>query len=163
MTDLSNVHDTSGGQEMGGYDALPAGEYVACLAKSERREAKAGNGNAYINMEFEVTDGPAKGRRFFGMLNLWNQNAEAVEIANRELNSICNACGKLRSSVGSSEELHGIPMIVKLTVKDDQQYGPKNVIKGYKPLNSMQGGPARVAGNAAGDGQTSAPWRKSAS
>lgn len=163
MTDLSSVHDTSGGGEMGGFDALPAGEYVACIAKSERRDAKSGNGNAYINLEFEVADGPLKGRRFFTMLNLFRPDDEAKEIANRELNSICNACGILRASLRDSTQLHGIPMRVKLTVKDDAQYGAKNVVRSYAPLNAMQGGPARVAGNAAGDGQTSAPWRRSAS
>ena len=163
MTDLSSVHDTSGGQEMGGFDVLPAGEYVACIAKSERREAKAGNGNAYINLEFEVQDGQLKGRRFFGMLNLWNSNSEAVDIANRELNSICAACGMLRASLRDSTQLHGIPMRVRLGVKDDAQYGPKNTIKGYSALNYMHGGARQVAGNAAGDGQTSAPWKRTAS
>lgn len=158
MASLGGNYDASNGETMGDTSVLPTGEYVAAIVKSERREAKAGNGNAYINLEFEVQDGPAQGRRFWTMLNLWNNNDTAVEIAQRELNSICQAIGKLR--VSDTEELHSIPMIVKLGVKTDS-YGEKNVTKGYKPLNG--GGASRQqtqTGNKSSGG--SAPWRRSA-
>lgn len=160
MASFGSTYDASNGETMGATDALPAGEYIAAIVKSERREAKAGNGNAYINLEFEVQDGPAQGRRFWTMLNLWNTNSTAVEIAQRELNSICQATGRLR--VDDSEDLHGVPMIVKLGVKSDS-YGEKNVTKGYKPLNgsgtSRQQG-QQQSGSTSNGG--SAPWRRSA-
>lgn len=156
MADLGGSYDASNGETMGDTSALPAGEYVAAIVKSERREAKAGNGNAYINLEFEVQDGEAQGRRFWTMLNLWNTNSTAVEIAQRELNSICQAIGKLR--VSDTEELHGIPMLVKLGTKEDS-YGVKNVTKGYKPLSG--GGGARTQQQSSGGG-SNAPWRRQA-
>ena len=52
-----------------------------------------------------------------------------VEIAQRELNSICHAVGKLR--VADTEELHGIPMKVKLGFEKDN--AERNEPKGYKP------------------------------
>jgi hypothetical protein len=155
MANLSG-YDASNGETMDTRDVLPAGEYVACIVKSERREAKTA-GNAYINLEFEVQDGDQKGRHFWAMLNLWNSNEQAVQIAQRELNSICHAVGKLR--IDDSEELHGIPMRVSLKVDDNAQYGKQNRTTGYKPLN---GAGQRIAGNASGDGPTSAPWKRSA-
>lgn len=160
MASFDGMYDATGGETMGDTSVLPAGEYVAAIVKSERREAKAGNGNAYINLEFEVQDGDKQGRRFWTMLNLWNSNSTAVEIAQRELNSICQAIGRLR--VGDSEELHGVPMIVKLGVKSDS-YGEKNVIKGYKPLSAGISRPsagAQMQQQSSGGGN--APWRRSA-
>jgi len=162
MAQLDNGYDATGGETMGDSSALPAGEYTAALVKSERKEAKANNGNAYINCEFEVTTGQNQGRRFWTLLNLWNSNSQAVEIAQRELNSICNAVGKLQ--VGDTEELHGIPMMVKLSVKKDEGYGEKNEVKSYKPLNSAgamnQGNQnTNQQGNAGG---SSGPWKNNA-
>lgn len=155
MANLGGTYDASGGQTMEERDVLPAGEYVAKIVKSERKEAKAGNGNAYINLEFSVDEGPMDGRRFWTMLNLWNSNSTAVEIAQRELNSICHAVGKLR--VSDTEELHGIPMRVKLKVKEDS-YGAKNEVTSYKPLNSAPS----AAQSSAGSSQKQPPWSKTA-
>ena len=146
MVDFGGTYDASNGETMETRDALPAGEYIAVIAKSEKRGPND-KGNSYVNLEFEVTDGAASGRRFWSMLNLWNSSAEAVEIAQRELNSICHAVGRLR--VNSSEELHGIPMRVTLGQKTDS-YGTKNVVKGYKPLNGASASSAPAA-QASGD------------
>lgn len=155
MAELGN-YDATGGEMMGDRSALPAGEYVAAMVKSDKKDAQAA-GNAYINCEFEVMDGPAKGRRFWTMLNLWNSNAQAVEIAQRELNSIMHACGRLR--VSDTQELHGIPMRIKLRVKTDS-YGEKNLVSSYKSLNeSPVGGVQQSAPQASGGNK---PWQRSA-
>ena len=148
-------YDATGGDTMETRDALPAGDYMAAMVKSDRKEAKTA-GNAYINCEFEVQDGEYQGRRFWTMLNLWNSNTQAVEIAQRELNSIMHACGKLR--VDDTEELHGIPMMVSLKVEDNDKYGAQNRVKGYKPLNS--GGAVSQQQN--GGAAQSKPWLRSA-
>lgn len=154
-------YDANGQQGMAERDALPPGEYPAAICKADRKEAKSGNGNAYVNLEFEVTDGPMKTRRFWSMLNLWNDNPQTVEIAQRELTSICHATGRLR--VGDTDELLGIPMLVKVDVKTDS-YGTKNVVKGYKPLNGApmnQGQQHRPQGGIGGAGQTNVPpWQR---
>ena len=155
MANLGAVYDASNGEQMGDHSVLPAGEYLAAIAKSEIRDAKTA-GNRYINLEFEVMDGVARGRRFWTMLNLWNSNAQAVEIAQRELNSICHAVGKLR--ISDTEELHGLPMLVKVGVKSDS-YGEKNDVKGYKP--AAGGAPVQqqpLSQQAAASGPRSGPW-----
>lgn len=158
MAQLGATFDATQVEPQGDRSVLPAGEYIACIVKSEVRDAKTA-GNRYINLEFEVFDGQAKGRRFWTMLNLWNSNAQAVEISTRELSSICHAAGKLR--VSDTEELHGIPMLVKLAVKTDS-YGEKNEVKGYKPMNggaptASASAPA-AAPKAAAGGVARGPW-----
>ena len=151
-------YNAEGQEGMSERSALPAGEYVAAICKAERKEAKT-QGNAYVNLEFEVKDGPLSGRRFWSMLNLWNSNVQAVEIAQRELTSICHATGRLR--VNDTDELLGIPMLVKVGVKTDS-YGEKNEVKSYKPLNGA--GPVQQpsAGSGGGNAGTAnvPPWQR---
>ena len=157
MANLGGAYDATGGDTMDTRDTLPAGEYVAALVKSERKEAKSGNGNAYINCEFEVQDGEHQGRRFWSMLNLWNGNATAVEIAQRELNSMMHACGKLR--IEDTEELHGIPLIAKLKVEQRDGYDPQNRVTAFKPLSAGTSGGGQAAQGATGGGAVR-PWQK---
>lgn len=145
-------YDASNGKTMEERDALPAGEYVAALVKSDKKGPND-KGNSYINCEFEVQEGPHQGRRFWTRLNLWNSNSQAVEIAERELNSIMHACGKLR--VDDSEELHGIPMRITLGVKTDPQYGDQNTIKKYASLNSAPSASGQSSGSTGG---AKKPW-----
>ncbi|GAA6176907.1 DUF669 domain-containing protein [Sulfitobacter pacificus] len=153
MANLGDTYDASNGETMETRDALPAGDYVAALVKSDKKGPND-KGNSYINCEFEVTDGEAKGRRFWTMLNLWNSNSQAVEIAQRELNSMMHACGKLR--ISDTEELHGIPMQIKLGVRTSDQYGAQNDVKGYKPLNAAPA--TQQSQQQQGDAQ-SGPWK----
>lgn len=157
MAQLGGSYE-AGNETMETRDALPAGEYIAAMVKSE---AKGPNdkGNSYINCEFEVQEGELQGRRFWTMLNLWNSNTQAVEIAQRELNSIMHACGKLR--VEDTEELHGIPMRVSLKVENDEKYGAQNRVKGYKPLNSA-GGSTGQQSQGGSQSSGNAPWKRSA-
>lgn len=158
MAQLDGGYDATNGEMMNERSALPAGEYTAAMVKSDRTQAKSNANNSYIACEFEVTEGQFQGRRFWTNLNLWNSNSQAVDIAQRELNSIMHACGRLR--VNDTEELHGIPMRVKLKVKTDGQYGDKNEVANFAPLNAAPGGQQQQTGQASGGG--SAPWKKSA-
>jgi len=97
---------------LGDYTALPAGEYIANIIKSEYKATKAKTGH-FIELQLKLLAGKSKGRVLYERLNLDNPNPIAVEIANKALNSICQACEKV--GVEDTEELHGIPM--KLTLK----------------------------------------------
>jgi hypothetical protein len=110
------------------YTVMPAGDYVACIVSSEVKHTKAGTGR-YINFSIEIIDGPFSGRRVFDLVNLWNPNPKAVEIAQRTLASICQAAGIV--SPTDTSELHNIPLGIKLTVDPDTGWGEKNRIKKY--------------------------------
>ena len=138
MANLDGGYDATGGETMGDRTILEPGEYTAALVKSEKKGPND-KGNSMIACEFEVTDGEKQGRRFWSNLNLWNTNSMAVDIAQRELNSIMHACGKLR--IADTEELHGIPMRVTLKIEKGGakagggNYDDANRPTAFKPLN----------------------------
>ena len=108
---------------------IPAGDYIMAIVKTEFKQTKAKTGH-FLSTHFKVQDGEYKGRMVFTNLNLDNPNPVAVEIANKELNSICQACGL--EGVEDSDELLNIPM--KVTVKvspGDSQWPPSNETTGY--------------------------------
>jgi hypothetical protein len=151
MANLGATFDATAVEPAAGRAALPAGEYLAAIAKSGVGPTKAGNGTK-AELEFEVLDGAHKGRRFWVTLNLKNPNAQAQEIALRELSAICHAVGKLR--VTDTDELHSIPMKVTLAIETDSQFGAKNVAKSYKPTT----GAAPSSPGAGGATKPRGPW-----
>lgn len=138
------------------FDLLPAGWYVAEATASEMKETKSRNGH-YLEIEWTITEGSAKGRRVWSRLNLDNPNATAVEIAQRDLSAICRATGVMR--VGDSSELHGKPIRVKVKVrKGTDGYDDTNEVAGYKPReDAPTTGAAPSGGNGGGGG---APWAR---
>jgi len=128
MAMLPSVFQTEGKGSMG-FDVMPAGWYEAEVVKSELKTTKAGNGK-YLSLQLKIIDGEYKGRFVFANLNLVNPNQTAVEIAEKELATLCRACGL--DTIEDSAELHGIPIGVKLGVKPETaQWPAKNEIKGY--------------------------------
>lgn len=135
------------------FEPLPAGTYQAQITKSELLPTKAGNGH-YLKLEFTVLDGPdgTVGRKTWTNLNLDNPNKTAVEIAYSELSAIAHAVGK-PGKIGDSEELHGTPLEIDVTVREDDsgKYAPQNEIRGYRPVK---------AGTPAASGGSVPPWAK---
>ncbi|MGC1276557.1 MAG: DUF669 domain-containing protein, partial [Planctomycetaceae bacterium] len=93
------------------FDPIPAGEYLCVLTASEEKPTKAGTGS-YLELEFEVLDGPFKGRKLWDRLNLSNPNETTVKIARARLSAICRAVGVLEPK--DSCELHDLPLLVKV-------------------------------------------------
>ena len=128
MVALNKQYNSEDNNDTGeGFDAIPAGEYVAMIVKSEWKR----DGDM-LAFQFKITEGDYKKRVLFSNLNLVHSNPTAVKIANQALNKICKACDKL--DVEDSDELHGIPMIIKVSCDPKSDY-PNN-IKDYKKLES---------------------------
>lgn len=136
--------------------ALPAGTYRAHITASEVKPTKNQTGK-YLQLEFTVLDGDFKGRKFWERLNIQNTNQTAQEIAQRTLSAICHATGVLKLT--NSQQLHHIPVTVKLTVKQDAGYEPRNEVKGYEKAEG--GAPATAATTSAPPASAAAPaWAK---
>lgn len=140
------------------YDIIPAGWYNAELVESEVRTAKSGNGE-YISLQFALLDPPFVNRRVFVVLNLWNTNAEAVRIANQQRMELLSAVG--RPTAQTTEELYGIPLMIKLAVRKDPNgvYEDRNDIKGFKPAAGAAPRPAGATRPAA-PAAARKPWEK---
>lgn len=124
-------------EDMGSFEPIPAADYNVKVVESEMcltKKAQEADNPAlgqYLKLKMEVMDGKFKGRTLFRNLNLVNSSAQAVEIAQKELASICKAVGLV--TIQDSGELHDKPMQAKVVVKPgDANYGPKNEVKNYK-------------------------------
>ncbi len=115
MAKLDNAFDSGQHDDMNdGFDPMPKDDYLSKIAASEIKETSKKNGK-YIKFEFLVLQGEFKGRKFWTNINIQNPNPVAVEIAQKELATICRACGK--GAIQDTQELHEIPLMVKLKVK----------------------------------------------
>jgi len=132
----ANTEDNNQGADS--FEAIPAGEYLAQITKSEMKANKAKTGH-FLLLIHTIIEGKHKGSSIFVRLNLDNPNPKAVEIANKELNSICQACEQ--EGVEDSEDLHGIPMCIKVAVVPASANWPaSNDIKKWSPEAEYEGG-----------------------
>jgi len=63
--------------------------------------------NGMLVLSLQIIDGEHRGDEGTYRLNLYHDNAKTVEIANRQLSSVCHVTGKIDAK--ASEELHNIP------------------------------------------------------
>lgn len=139
------------------FEPIPNDKYRAMVIESEIKPTKNGTGH-YLQLVWEVLDGDFKGRRIWDRLNISNQNKQAEEIAQRTLSAICRAVGVMQ--VRDSQQLHQKPAYIKVVVKQDTGYEPRNDIKGYEPVD----GAASIAPAPAAAPAASAPaWARKAS
>lgn len=134
-----------------GFDPIPAGKYLAIITESEMKPTKAGTGQ-YLQLTFQVLDGPYKGRLVWARLNLDNPSDMAVKIARAELSSICRAVGVLAPK--DSLELHDLPLTITVGCMKRGDTGEMtNEIKGYE--SRQQAAPASVAATG-----STPPWKR---
>lgn len=119
--DASQVKDSE-------FEALPAGEYRAVIAASERKKTKDG-ASELLQVRLQIVDGPFKNRTVIDRFNLWNKNPEATTIAQQQFKKVCEALNIIKPA--DSSALHMKPLMIKLAVKE---YNGKdqNEVKGYK-------------------------------
>lgn len=121
------------------FDVLPAGDYDVVIVNTEKKPTKAGDG-AYLELTLQVCNGPHQNRKLFDRLHLWNASEKAVAIARGTLSAICRAVNRLNP--GDSVELHNLPGLrCKVAVKEDQQRGKYNEVKGYKDRHTQAAAP----------------------
>jgi len=135
------------------FEPIPAGKYLAVITETTMKPTKNGGGQ-YLELTFQILDGPCKGRLVWARLNLQNANATTVQIARQELSSICRAVGVM--TPGDSVELHNIPLVITVKIKKRDDNGePANEVKGYakREANPASATPAQAT-------TTTPPWRR---
>jgi hypothetical protein len=111
------------------FEPIPAGKYLSVITESEMKPTKNGSGQ-YLQLSFQILDGPFKGRFVWARLNLNNSNPTTVQIARQELSAICRAVGVM--TPGDSVELHNIPLVITVKLKKRDDTGEMtNEVKGY--------------------------------
>lgn len=155
MAQLHRDFDATDVPDADPFEVLPDNTLLtAVLDKSEMKPTKNGSGS-YLSVEFVVIEGKYEGRRFFDRLNLDNPNEQAVKIAERALSALCHATGKLK--VSDSDELHGIPVRIKLGIDPAKgEYPARNKIKTYLPVDEAPKADPKPSTGA----KPAAPWGK---
>lgn len=126
--DLTNV-------EVGNFDVIPAGEYVAQIQKSELVDTKDGTGK-YIKTSWKITDQVQNGRVFFSNFNIMNKSDKAVQIGMAQLKSLLMCAGSQGFVLKDPADLVGLECLVKLKIRTSDQYGDQNEVASFKKANS---------------------------
>lgn len=141
-------------QSTNSFEPLPAGWYTATIAGAELKSTKAGTGQ-FISVKYNI-DGPThNGRVVFGNINIRNPNQTAEEIGRQQLGEIMRATGL--AQVQDTDQLIGGQLQIKLTVKESEQYGASNEVKGFKAAGNAPAAPATAP---AATGKAAPPWAK---
>ena len=128
MADLQSF-DANTIEPTTGFEPVPAGKYLSVITDSEMKQTKSGTGK-YLELTFQVIEGPHKNRLLWSRLNLDNPSEQAVTIARGELSAICRAVGVMQPK--DSVELHNIPLAITVKCKRRSDTGEMtNEIKGY--------------------------------
>jgi hypothetical protein len=135
------------------FEPLPAGWYTAVVNGAEIKATKAGTGQ-YIAIRYDITGPTHQGRVVFGNLNIKNPNPKAEEIGRQQLGELMRAIGL--STVQDTDQLIGGQLMIKLDVRESEQYGASNDVKGFKSTGSA---PPKAA-PAAASGKAAPPWVK---
>ena len=138
------------------FEPLPAGWYTAVVNAAEIKNTKAGTGQ-YIAIRYDITGPTHQGRVVFGNLNIKNPNPKAEEIGRQQLGELMRAIGL--STVQDTDQLIGGQLMIKLDVRESEQYGASNDVKQFKSSGSAP--PAAGAKVApAASGKAAPPWVK---
>jgi hypothetical protein len=111
-------------------EKLPRGWYPAVILESEIIPTSKQDGFRLM-LTYQVIDGPAKGRKITKGYNIDNPSAQAVEIAMKEIKTICVCIGH-HAPMSRTEELYNRPLQIFVVDQKDSDY---NDIKGYKDIN----------------------------
>jgi hypothetical protein len=129
--DARNVEPTAD------FEPIPSGKYLAMIVSSETKPTKSGNGS-YLQLTFQILDGPFKNRLLWARLNLVNANATTVQMAQAELSAICRAIGVMAPN--DSVELHNLPLLITVRCKKRADTGEvQNEIRGYAKKEAVNG------------------------
>ena len=131
------------------FAPVPAGWYLASIHSAEVKQTKAGNGQ-YIKVRYDLVGGEHANRVVFANLNLKNPNEVAQNMGRQQLGEIMRAIGL--PTIQDTDQLVGGVLEIKLSVRDDPQWGTSNEVKGFRASNHSAPAPApKVAANA--------PWK----
>lgn len=167
MANISNLYNPEA-EAQADFSAIPTGEYPAVIVDSDMKPTKKNDGQ-YLELVHEITAGDFKGRKVWGNLNLDNPNAQAVEIANRQMASIREATGVMNPT--DSQQLHYKPMVIRVefipagTTQKNGYVTTKdaNEIKAWKKAEgAVVSQPAQQPAANQATGTTTPPWQRNA-
>lgn len=127
------------------FEPIPAGKYLAIITESGMKATKNGSGS-FLELTFQVIEGPYKNRLLWSRLNLDNPNKQAVEIARAQLSAVCRAIGVMQPK--DSLELHNLPLQITVKCKKREDNDEiTNEIRAYAKKEAATGQPQQETTN----------------
>lgn len=150
------------------FSPMPAGAYTVEITKAEVKDLASGNGTG-LKVEMTVIDPEQYAKRkVWANLNIRHSNAQAEQIGQAQLSSLCRAVGI--PVLADSDQLFQKILRVRLKIKPAQGgYEAGNDVTAYEALGAGSTGLApsaqRPAANtaaapSAGAPKAAAPWAK---
>ena len=133
------------------FELLPAGWYLSTIHSAEVKPTKSGDGQRLV-IRLHIVGGEHANRVIFANLNIRNPKEKTQNIAREQLGEIMRAIGL--PTIQDTDQLVGGTLEIKLSVRDDPQWGVSNEVKAFRAANSSApvAAPApKVAANA--------PWK----
>lgn len=124
-------------------EPIPAGWYATIISGTKIKPTKNGTGRIF-EVEHTVAEGEGKGRKVWSRFNIRNDSAEAERIGKEQLSALCHATGVLKFR--QPEQLHGKRCLVRVIVKQDPGYEPRNEVKAWKEYAPLSAAPVAAAG-----------------
>ena len=139
------------------YEPVPEGWYMATITSAELKDTANGTGQ-YIKLRYDITGPAHQGRVVFGNINIRNASAKAEEIGRQQLGDIMRAIGIPR--VTDTDQLIGGNVQIKVSIRQSEQYGAQNEIKGWKAINGSAPSALAAPAAPASNGKAAPPWAK---
>ena len=111
-----NVEPSSGERQI-----LPEGWYRALIIKTEQKPVKDSDDKKFFLAMTMQLQSVETGQTYEGVVNrfnLWNDNPEAVRIAQGDLSKLCHVLRVF--DITNTEQLHNIPFQIKVTHQTDK-------------------------------------------
>jgi len=132
MANIGKFSATEHDTEQRDYENLPDGIYALEVTQSEVAATAKGDGTI-LKLRYGVIEPEDfKNRLIFGNITLENPNAQAQEIGQKQLASLCRAIGL--SEIEDSEELHFQRFVAKVGLSKERKVGDKV----YSPRNEVK-------------------------
>jgi hypothetical protein len=134
--------------------------WVPIVIKKSNLKTTADGKGGYLEFVVEALDGPYKGQTNFIRLNMKNENAQTVEIAQKQLSAICHVTGVYNVQAYGVDDnatpmLHNIPFLgycVKEPRKDAGKVVEGSFQNNFKGFKDMQGNaPGKASGGPIGN------------
>jgi hypothetical protein len=132
MASIGKFNATEHDTEQRDYENLPDGIYALEVTQSEVAATSKGDGTILKLRCGVIEPEEYKGRLIFGNITLENPNAQAQEIGQKQLASLCRAIGL--SEIEDSEELHFQRFVGKVGLSKERKVGDKV----YSPRNEVK-------------------------
>lgn len=115
-------------------EVLPAGDYPVILVETDLSQKESGA----VQFEFcvQVTEGQFQNRRVYDSQNYTKKDGSPNAIGRGQVSQICRCVGVMNPR--DTSDLHHKRLIAKVGIRKDDEWGNKNIVKGFKPYESAQ-------------------------